>query len=137
MLLEGGILDVVHFWCNFYQLDVFQLGVEILNFLACVIDFVPLEFSRLQGLARGHGFVEVRAGRVDFFGKQERRVNTGAGQFASIVIGRDVQVVFLSNNFDASFAIFHIYGTLNVSAAIVFQPQINWDCHVLLLHFFS
>ena len=81
MLLEGGILDVVHFWCNFHQFDVFQFGVEILNFLACVVDFVPLKFSRLQGLARGHGFVEVRAGRVDFFGKQERRVNAGAGQF--------------------------------------------------------
>jgi hypothetical protein len=62
---------------HFHHLDVFQFGVEILNFLARVVDFVPLEFSRLQGLAGGHRLVQIRAGRVDFFGEQERRVNTG------------------------------------------------------------
>ena len=89
-LLKGGYAsrrkhpDVVHFRCDFHQLDVFQFGVEIFNFLTGVVDFVPLELSRLQGLTGGHRFVQIRAGRVDFFGKQERRVYTGSGQFASV-----------------------------------------------------
>ncbi|MNO62094.1 hypothetical protein D3C76_527650 [compost metagenome] len=120
-----------------HDLHVFQFGVEILHFLARIVDFVPLEFSRLQGLTGGHCLVEVRAGRIDFFGKQERRVNAGPGQFAGVVIGRDVQVMLLSHHFDAAFTVFNIYGTFNVRTAVVFQPQINGNCHGLLLHFLS
>ena len=37
--------------------------------------------------------VQVGAGGVDLLGEQERRMNTRAGQFAGVVIGRDVQAV--------------------------------------------
>ncbi len=102
MLLERRILDVVHHRIHFHHFHVFQFGVEVLNFLARVVDFVPLEFRRLQGLTGGHSLVQVRAGRVDFLGEQERRVDTGTSQLAGIVVGRDVQVMLLSDNLDAA-----------------------------------
>ena len=105
VLFFRRILDVVHFRAHFHHLHVFEFGVEVLHFLARVVDLVPLEFRRLEGLTGGHRLVQIRAGRVDFLGEQERRVDTGAGQFAGVVIGRDVQVMLLSDNFDATFTI--------------------------------
>ncbi len=129
MFLERRILDVVHHWIHFHQFDVFQLRVEVLYFLTRVVDFVPLEFSRFQGLAGGHRLVQVRAGSVDFFGEQERRVDTGSGQLAGVIIGRDVQVMLLRHHLNAALTVLHVHGTFNVRATVVFQPQINRDCH--------
>ncbi len=84
MLLINGILDVVHDRINLHHLHVLKLRIEVLHLLTGVIDFVPLKFSRLQGLPGGHGLVKVRAGRINFLGKQERRVNTGTGQLSEI-----------------------------------------------------
>ncbi|MNV67023.1 hypothetical protein D3C71_1598050 [compost metagenome] len=137
MLLEGRILDVVHFRRDFHHLDVLKFGVEILHFLTRIVDFVPLELGRFQGLTGGNGLVQVRARGVDFLGEQERRMDTRAGQLAGIVVGRDVQVMFLSDHFDAAFTILNVYGTFDVRTAVVFQPQINRNCHVLVLHFLS
>ena len=95
-----------------------------------VVDLVPLEFRRLEGLTGGHRLVQIRAGGVDFLGEQERRVDTGAGQFAGVVIGRDVQVMLLSHHFDTAFTILNVDRPFNVRAAVVFQPKINRNCHV-------
>lgn len=45
VLLFRRILDVIHFRIHFHYLHVFQFGVEVLHFLARVVDFVPLELS--------------------------------------------------------------------------------------------
>ena len=65
VLLERRILDVVHHRIHFHHFHVLKFGVEVLHFLARVVDFVPLEFRRLEGLTGGHSLVQVRAGRVD------------------------------------------------------------------------
>ncbi|MNO06788.1 hypothetical protein D3C81_2287270 [compost metagenome] len=62
-------------------------------------------------------------------------MDTRTGQLAGVVVGRDVQVVFLSHHFNAALAVFHVYGTFDVRTAVVFQPKINRNCHVLVLHF--
>ncbi|MNR32207.1 hypothetical protein D3C85_1497720 [compost metagenome] len=130
MFFLGGVFDVMHQWRYFHHLDVLQLGIEILNFLARVVDFVPLEFGRLQGLTGGHRFVQIRAGGIDFFGEFERGVNTSPGQFAGVVVGRNVQVVLLRHHFDATFTILHVHRPLDVRTTVVFEPQINRYCHV-------
>ncbi|CQR23593.1 Uncharacterised protein [Yersinia enterocolitica] len=60
-------------------------------------------------------------------------MDTGACQLASIVIGWDVQVMILSHDLNAAFTALHINRTLDVRTAVVFQPQIDWNCHVKLL----
>ncbi|ABP39893.1 conserved hypothetical protein [Yersinia pestis Pestoides F] len=135
VLLFRRIFHVVHFRRNFNHFDVFQFGVEIFNFLASVINAVPFELGGFQCLTGGHRFVQVRGRRIDFFGENERGVDTGTGQFAGIVIGWDVQVMVLCHDLNAAFTALHINRTLDVRTAVVFQPQINWNCHGLLLHF--
>ncbi|VAM40893.1 Uncharacterised protein [Enterobacter hormaechei] len=130
MLLERRIFDVVHLRIHFHQLHILKLRVEVLHFLARVIDSVPFELGRFQGLAGRHRLVQVRAGGVYFLGEQERGVDTGAGQLAGIVIGRDVQVVLLGHHFDTAFTILNVHGPFDVRAAVVLQPQIDWNCHV-------
>ena len=129
MLLVGGILDVVHDRINLHHLHVLKLRVEVLHLLTGVIDFVPLKLSRLQGLPGGHGLVKIRAGRINFLGKQERCMNTGAGQLTGIVIRRDVEAVLLSHHLNAALTVLNIHGPFDICTAIIFQPQINWNCH--------
>ncbi|CAM8323347.1 hypothetical protein KLMIMM109B2_28060 [Klebsiella michiganensis] len=57
-------------------------------------------------------------------------MDTGTRQLAGVVIGRDVQVVFLGHHFDTAFTILNVHGTFNVRTAVVLQPQINRNCHV-------
>ncbi len=57
-------------------------------------------------------------------------MDTRAGQLAGVIVGWDVQVMLLCNNFDAAFTVFNVYGTFNVRTAVVFQPQIDRNCHV-------
>lgn len=85
MLLSGRILDVVHKRSDSDQLDVIKRDVEVLHFLTGIVDAVKLKFCRFQGLSGGHSFVEIRAGRIDFFGKRKRLVSTGTGQFAVLL----------------------------------------------------
>ena len=87
MLLFGRLLDVVHQRSDSDQLDVIQRDVEVLHFLTGIVDAVKLKFRRFQGLAGGDCFVEIRAGRIDFFGKRKGLVSTGTGQFAGVVVG--------------------------------------------------
>lgn len=61
VLLKRRILDVVHHRIHLHYLHVLKLRVEVLHFLACVVDFVPLEFRRLEGLTGGHSLVQIRA----------------------------------------------------------------------------
>ena len=61
-------------------------------------------------------------------------MNTRAGQFAGVVIGRDVQVMLLSHHFDTAFTILNVDRPFNVRAAVVFQPKINRNCHGITLH---
>ncbi len=86
VLLVGGVFDVVHQGIHFHHLDVLKFGIEILHFLAGIVDSVPLELSGFQGLASGHCLVQVGAGGVDLLGEQERRMNTRAGQFAKVLL---------------------------------------------------
>ncbi|MNH48043.1 hypothetical protein D3C79_1115940 [compost metagenome] len=64
-------------------------------------------------------------------------MNTGTGQLARVVIGRDVQFVLLRHHFDATFAVLNIHRPFDVCTAVVFQPQINANCHFLLLHYWG
>gem|GEM_PF-3756838 len=57
-------------------------------------------------------------------------MDTRAGQLAGVIVGRDVQVMLLGHHFDAAFTVLNVHGTFNVRAAVVFQPQIDWNCHV-------
>lgn len=59
VLLERRLPDVVYHRIHFH---VLKPGVEGLNVLACVVDFVPLKFRRPEALTGGHGLVQVRAG---------------------------------------------------------------------------
>ncbi len=74
VLLVGGVFDVVHQGIHFHHLDVLKFGIEILHFLAGIVDSVPLKLGGLQGLTGGHRLVQVGAGGVDLLGEQERRV---------------------------------------------------------------
>ena len=87
MLFFCRVFYVVHLGCNFHDLDVLQRGVEVLNFLASVIDFVPFELCFFERLSGCHGLVQIRGGCIDFFCKNKRRMNARAGQLSSIVIG--------------------------------------------------
>ena len=98
-------------------------------FLASIVDPVPLELGGFQGLTGGHRLVQVGAGGVDLLGEQERRMDPRASQFAGVVIGRDVQVMLLSDNFDAALAILNVHRSFNVRTAVVFQPKVDWNCH--------
>ena len=129
MLLVGGILDVVHERINLHHLHVLKLRIEVLHFLTGIIDFVPLKLSSFQCLPGGHRLIKVRAGRIDFLGKQEWRVNAGTGQLTGIVIRRNVKAVLLSHHFNTALTVLHIHGAFNIRSAIILQPQINWNCH--------
>ena len=51
------------------------------------------------------------------------------GQLTCIVIGRDVQVMFLCHHFDTAYTVFYVNRTFNIRAAIIFQPKVDWNCH--------
>ncbi|AAN81835.1 Hypothetical protein c3390 [Escherichia coli CFT073] len=129
MLLSGRILDVVHKRSDSDQLDVIKRDVEVLHFLTGIVDAVKLKFCRFQGLSGGHSFVEIRAGRIDFFGKRKRLVSTGTGQFAGVIVGRDVHIVIQRHHFDATFAPLNVHGTFDIRAAVIFQPEISRNSH--------
>lgn len=73
------VFDVVHFWCDFHDLDVFQLCVEILNFLPGIVDFVPFELGHFKRLPGGHGLVEIGGRSVYLLSENKRRMNARAG----------------------------------------------------------
>jgi hypothetical protein len=56
-------------------------------------------------------------------------MNTGARQFACVVIGWDVERMFLRNDFDAAFTPLNIDGPFDIRATVIFQPEINWNSH--------
>lgn len=45
VLLVGRVFDVVHQRIHFHHLDVLKRGVEILHFLASIVDPIPLELG--------------------------------------------------------------------------------------------
>jgi hypothetical protein len=60
----------MHQRSDFHQFDVLKRGVEILHFLARIIDAIPFELSGFQGLTGGNGLVQIGAGRIDLFGEK-------------------------------------------------------------------
>ena len=57
-------------------------------------------------------------------------MDTGTGQLAGVIVGRDVQVMLLGHHLDAAFTILNVHRPFDVRAAVVLQPQIDWYCHV-------
>ena len=57
MLLVGRVLDVEPLWTDRDDLQVVQLGVEVFFLLARVVDLVPLDLDRIEGLATRHRLV--------------------------------------------------------------------------------
>ncbi|MCY1312496.1 hypothetical protein D9M70_629230 [compost metagenome] len=60
-------------------------------------------------------------------------MDTGASQLAGVVVGGDVQAVILRHHLDASFALLNVDRAFDVRAAVIFQPQVNGNCHVKFL----
>jgi len=57
VLLVGRVLDVEPLWTDRDDLQVVQLGVEVFFLLARVVDLVPLDLDRIEGLATRHRLV--------------------------------------------------------------------------------
>lgn len=130
----GGVFDVVYQGIYFYYFDVFKFGIEIFYFLVGIVDLVLFEFSGFQGLVGGYCFVQVGVGGVDFFGEQEWCMNMCVGQFVGVVIGWDVQVMFLSYYFDIVFMILNVDRFFNVCVVVVFQLKINRNCYGIIFY---
>ncbi|MNR54802.1 hypothetical protein D3C85_1750550 [compost metagenome] len=65
----------MHFRSNFYHLDIFKFGGEILDFMTGIVGSIKTEQRFFEGLAAGYRFVKVGAGGVDFLGEPERRMD--------------------------------------------------------------
>ncbi|MNG09746.1 hypothetical protein D3C84_931760 [compost metagenome] len=107
VLLFARVFDVVHLRGDFHHFDLLQSGVEVLDFLAGIVDAIPLELSTAERLALGYCLVQIGAGGIDFLGEQERGMDPRAGQFAGVIVGGDVHAVVLGDHLDTAFAVLH------------------------------
>ncbi|MNL65309.1 hypothetical protein D3C87_1896240 [compost metagenome] len=82
VLFLGGVLDVVHFRSDIHHLDVLEQSAVALDFVAIVVNAIPLELGTLKGLAHGHSLEQVDRGGIDLLGEHKRRVNPCACQLA-------------------------------------------------------
>ncbi|MNI29719.1 hypothetical protein D3C73_835420 [compost metagenome] len=123
----------MHFRHDAYDLHVLEQNGVVDHLLACVIDAIPLELGAVEGLPLGRAFEQVDAGGIDFLGEHERSVNPCACQLAGVIVSGNGQAMILGQHFDAALTPFNIHRTLDVRAAVIFQPQVNGNCHVKLL----
>lgn len=79
MARTGYRSRIVDNWRHRNNLHTFQQNIEVFHFLASVINMVELEFSTLQRLTSGNGFVNVWARGINLFIEQKRRMFTCAG----------------------------------------------------------
>jgi len=61
------LFAVLHYRGDAHDTDIFKKHVEILHFLARVVDLVPFDLCAFKGLTGAYRLVEIRAGAIKLF----------------------------------------------------------------------